>query len=150
METLYKILTRAHSGWRWVVLLLLLVAIIKMVQGWKKGAHYTEGDRKLGLFTMIAFHLQFVIGLVLYFISPKVQFIEGVMANKMLRFYTLEHIAMMTVAMILITMGYSKAKKTSVEKQKFRIQAIFYTMTLLIVLLSIPWPFRDLLGGKWF
>ncbi|MBD3637514.1 MAG: cytochrome B [Crocinitomicaceae bacterium] len=143
-------MTKAHSGLRWVVLILLIMAIVKMFMGWKKNAPYTEGDRKMSLFAMLAFHIQWTIGLILYFISPKVQFVEGFMKNSMLRFYGLEHILAMTIAMALITIGYSKGKKAEEEKKKFKIQFVFYSIALIIILLSIPWPFRESLGGGWY
>ncbi len=149
MDTFYYLALHAHSGWRWVVLILLLTAIVKTHMGWKKKKEFTSGDKKLGLFAMMAFHLQFLGGLVLYFISPKVQFVEGMMANSMLRFFGLEHLLMMAIAMALITIGYSKSKKAKDDVGKFKSQAIFYTIALVVVLASIPWPFRAL-GANWF
>ena len=150
MAKFTEILIKAHSGWRWVVLILLVWAIAKMFIGWKKNAPYTDKDRKLGLFAMVAFQLQWVFGLILYFISPKVQFTEGFMKVTMLRFYAVEHIVAMTIAFVLITMGYAKAKRAEEEKKKFKTQFIFYLIGLIITLLSIPWPFRQELGAGWF
>lgn len=149
MGTLYKILTGAHSGWRWVVLILLLAAIIKAFSGWKKKKEFTTGDKKLAMFAMIAFHLQWTVGLVLYFISDKVQFVEGFMKNTMLRFYGLEHIVAMTIAFVLITIGHSKSKKMETGPEKFKKIFVFYLIALIIVLASIPWPFRTELLGGW-
>lgn len=149
MGTLYKILTGAHSGWRWVVLILLLAAIVKAYSGWKKKKEFTPADKKLAMFAMIAFHLQWTFGIILYFISPKVQFIEGFMKNSMLRFYGLEHIVAMTIAFILITIGHSKSKKAQEGPEKFKKIFIFYTIALVLILASIPWPFRTALGGSW-
>lgn len=149
MGTLYKILTGAHSGWRWVVLILLLAAIVKAYSSWKKKKEFTPADKKLAMFAMIAFHLQWTFGIILYFISPKVQFIEGFMKNSMLRFYGLEHIVAMTIAFILITIGHSKSKKAQEGPEKFKKIFIFYTIALVLILASIPWPFRTALGGSW-
>ena len=150
METLYKILTKAHSGWRWVVLILMIAAIVKLYMGWKKKSEYTKGDKKLAMFAMIAFHLLWTFGMVLYFISPKVQFVEGFTKITMLRFYTLEHIVTMTIAFVLITIGHSKGKKAEDDTKKFKTQFVFYTIAFIIILASIPWPFRENLGAGWF
>ena len=91
METFNKILISSHSGWRWIVLILLLAAVVKMHVGWKKKKSFVEGDRKLALFTMIAFHLQFLFGWILYFTSAKVIFVEGMMKSSVLRFFSVEH-----------------------------------------------------------
>lgn len=149
MGTLYKILTGAHSGWRWIVLILLIAAIAKAFSGWKKKKEFTVADKKLALFAMIAFHLQWTFGLILYFISPKVAFVEGFMKNSMLRFYGLEHIVAMTIAFVLITIGYSKSKKIEDGPGKFKKIFVFYLIAFIIILASIPWPFRTALGGNW-
>lgn len=150
MDTFYKILESAHSGWRWIVLILLLAAIVKMHLGWKGNKAFTAGDKKLALFAMIAFHIQFLFGLVLYFVSPKVAFIPGMMKNSLLRFFSVEHFLMMTIAMVLITIGHSRAKKKENNKAKFKTLAVFYTIALILILAAIPWPFREALGGSWF
>jgi hypothetical protein len=150
METFYYLAKHAHSGWRWIALVLLILAVLKMNMGMKKGSTYTDKDRKLGLFTLIAFHLQFVGGLILFFVSPKVQFVGGMMGNKMLRFFTVEHTLMMLIAAVLVTIGYSKAKRADSDKKKFKMQALFFTVALILVLAAIPWPFREALGANWF
>ncbi len=143
------ILSKAHSGWRWIVLVLLVAAIVKMHMGWKGKKSFTTGDKKLALFAMIAFHIQFLLGWILYFLSDKVKFVEGWMKVDSLRFYGMEHVLMMTVAMVLITMGYSKSKKKNTDAEKFKVIAVFYTIAFALVLVSIPWPFRAALGGSW-
>src|SRR5687767_6267515 len=120
MEKLTEILVRAHSGWRWVVLILLLAAIFKAFTAWKGKKEWTNGDKKLAMFAMIAFHLQFTFGLILYFLSSKVQFVPGMMGVSSLRFYAIEHFFGMTIAMILITIGYSKAKKLTDSQARFK------------------------------
>lgn len=143
------ILSKAHSGWRWIVLLLLVAAIVKMHMGWKGKKSFTTGDKKLALFAMIAFHIQFLFGWILYFLSGKVHFGEGWMKNEVFRFYGMEHVLMMTIAMILITMGYSKSKKKDTDVAKYKVVAVFYTIAFVLILASIPWPFRAALGGSW-
>ena len=139
----------AHSVWRWVVLILLLAAIIKSFSGWKGKKEFTSGDKKLALFAMVAFHLQYLQGLILFFSSQKVNFDSGFMKNPVYRFFAMEHILMMTIAMILLTVGYSKSKKIIESDKKFKKIFVFYLIALLVVLVSIPWPFRAL-GAAWF
>ena len=143
-------LKHAHSGLRWVVLLLLLVAIINALSKWRSGKQYTDGDRKITLFTMIGAHIQLILGLILYFfLSPAVQFNEHTMADKVLRFYSVEHLTIMILAIALITIGYSQAKKKVEAAQKFRATFIYYLIGLLLILAGIPWPFR-FPGAGWF
>lgn len=147
---LYTILQHAHSGLRWVVLLLLLWTIWGAFQGRQKGAAFTDADRKRGLFAMISAHVQLLLGLFLYFISPYVKFEGGIMKDSLLRFYTVEHISMMLIAIVLITLGYSRANKKADDRAKFQTQLVFFLIALLVILAAIPWPFRAGLNGNWF
>lgn len=146
---MYTGLNHAHSGLRWIVLLLLILAVGIAFRKLRSGREFNDNDRRIALFGLIFTHLQLVIGLVLYFISPKVQFVAGVMADKVLRFYTVEHISVMLIAIALITMGYSKAKRREKADGKFKAIATYYGIGLLLILISIPWPFRGL-GAGWF
>lgn len=146
---MYPILKHAHSGLRWILLLLLLAAIVNAAMNFSARNGYQEKDRKLGLFALIFTHLQLILGVVLYFISPKVQFVSGMMKDSMVRFYTVEHFTMMIIAIALITIGYSRAKKKTEATAKFKTTFWFYLIGLVVILASIPWPFRDL-GGGWF
>lgn len=142
---MYTGLVHAHSGLRWIALLLLAAAVLTAVMKWQGQGNYTDGNRKLYLFTLISVHLQLVIGLLLYFISPKVDF--SMMSDKLYRFYTVEHISGMLVAIVLITIGYSRSKRALDASTKQRLIAIFYGLGLLLVLAMIPWPFRGLGAG---
>lgn len=149
MENLTSILIRSHSGWRWVVLILLLVAIFKAFSGWKSKRDFTAGDKKIAMFAMIAFHIQWTFGLILYFMSDLVVFNSTTMSNPVYRFFSVEHIFGMTLAMALLTIGYSKSKKLVESTAKFKKIFWFYFISLLIILASIPWPFRGW-GNNWF
>lgn len=145
---MYTGLVHAHSGLRWIVLILLVLAVIKALSGWSGKKEYSKGDKMISLFAMIFTHIQLLIGLWLYFISPKVMFVEGMMKNTLTRFYTVEHITLILAAIILITVGYSTAKRSRDAIQKHKKTAIYYGIGLLLILAGIPWPFRDL-GAGW-
>jgi membrane protein DedA with SNARE-associated domain len=146
---MYNGLLHAHSGLRWILLVLIVWAIIKAVSGWTGQKDYQKSDRISALLALIFTHIQLLIGLVLYFISPKVSFESGVMESSVLRFYTVEHITMMVVAIALITFGFSSAKRMEASLAKHKRVAITYGIALLIMIASIPWPFRGL-GSGWF
>jgi multisubunit Na+/H+ antiporter MnhB subunit len=145
---MYNGLLHAHSAIRWVALILIIYSVFNALMKRKSG-DFTDGDRKLTLFTLISAHVQGLLGLVLYFISPKVSFAEGFMKDSVLRFYAMEHILLMVIALVLITMGYSKMKKSTESSDKFKRILIFYGIALLLIIAAIPWPFRDL-GAAWF
>jgi hypothetical protein len=144
---LYTILDRAHSGLRWVVLLLLIAAIATAFQYWKGGR--TESS-KVSLLAMVVTHIQLLLGLILYFISPYVSFASGFMKNAVTRFYAVEHISMMLLAIAIITIGYVRAKKHIALPAKGKTIFWYYLIGLVLILAAIPWPFRAELGGSWF
>lgn len=144
---MYPGLVHAHSGLRWIALLLLAAAVITAFSRWQSRASFTESNRKLYLFTLISVHTQLVLGLILYFISPKVNM--SLISDKLYRFYTVEHTVGMLIAIILVTIGYSRAKRMSGATNKHKTVAIFMGIGLILILVSIPWPFRGL-GAGWF
>lgn len=142
-----SILTHAHSGLRWVALILLLLAIVNAFTS----KTYKKKHRMINLFAMVSLHTQLLIGLIQYFVtSTKVQFIEGWMKNPLLRFYGMEHILLMIIAIVLVTIGHSKSKKGTTPEEKFKPIKLFYLIGLILILAGIPWPFREALGGGWF
>lgn len=142
-----SILTHAHSGLRWVALILLILAIVNAFTA----KTYEKKHRMINLFAMVSLHTQLLIGLIQYFgTSTKVQFIEGWMKSPLLRFYGMEHILLMIIAIVLVTIGHSKSKKGTTPEEKFKPVKLFYLIGLILILAGIPWPFREVLGGGWF
>lgn len=139
-----------HSLNRYIILALLLIVLYKSFTGWKKKKDYTPLDNKLNLFTFIFSHLQLTIGLVLYFTSSWVQFNEFTMGNKILRFFTVEHIFGMVIAIALITIVRIKLKKVSDTTLKHKKTFIYYLIALIIIFITIPWPFRNVGIMSWF
>ncbi len=146
---MYEGLKHAHSGIRWIFLALLIYAVINAFLKWRGNKDYTGGDRKVGLFTFIFSHIQLLIGLVLYFISPKVGSMSAeVMKNATARFFTVEHISMMLLAIILISIGHISTKKAVDSSAKFKKTFIFYLIALILIMIAIPWPPKH--GAGWF
>jgi membrane protein DedA with SNARE-associated domain len=141
-----NILVSAHSGLRWIALVLLLLAIYNAFTA----KEYEKKHRLVNMFAMISLHTQLLIGLVLYFTSDKVQFIEGWMKSPLLRFYGMEHLAGMLIAIVLVTIGHSKSKKAVSSSDKFKSIKLWYVLALILILAFIPWPFRTALGAGWF
>jgi hypothetical protein len=141
-----SILAHTHSGLRWVVLGLLVYAILNAL---RKKSTYEKSDGLLNMFTMVSLHIQLVIGQVLYFTSSKVSFVEGWMKVELLRFYGMEHILVMIIAIVLVTIGHGKAKRALDVTKKHKTIILYYSIGLLLILASIPWPFRNL-GAGWF
>ncbi len=145
----YSILLHIHSGLRWIVLLIIIFALINAWLKYRKQSVTTTLDLAFNRFALIFTHLQIIVGLVLYFISPKVVFDGASMKEPLLRFFLVEHIALMLIAIVLITLGFVKSKKAVQKMAKHKMILVYYGIGLLLILLSIPWPFRNL-GAGWF
>ncbi len=131
-----------HSYSAYLVLLLLLLSVIVFLAKAAQKKSFTGGDKRLALITITLVHLQLVFGLVLYFISPvvKTALKSGeVMSDSINRFYAVEHISVMILAVVLVTIGYSKAKRSNEPAKKFRTLSVFYIIGLLLALSRIPW-----------
>lgn len=146
---MYDSLVHIHSGFRWLVLIFLLGAIIVSARGLGGKVPFTQSMKRWGLAAMTAAHIQLITGLVLYFISPNVQYGPSMMKTTILRFYTVEHISLMLIAIILITVGYMRSKRASTDAGKSKAMFWTFLIGLVLILASIPWPFRDL-GAGWY
>lgn len=135
-------LQHLHSSIPYVFLPLTTIALIIFWLKSFKGSSFGKGDKRLALFTLILSHLQLVVGLILYFIGPKgfiYTSVEGFMKDAVMRLYAVEHISVMLIAIALITVGYSRAKRNPDSQRKFRSLAIFYSIALVLILSRIPW-----------
>lgn len=150
---MYIGLLHLHSALRYVVLILLIIAVIKAWMSWQGKKEFSSGDKKIYLFTLIFSHIQLLVGLILYFVSPIVDQayadFGAAMKDAMLRFWAMEHFLMMLIAIILITIGYSSSKKTVDAVSKHKKIAIFYLIGLALILFAIPWPFGNV-PRPWF
>ncbi len=150
---MYTGLLHLHSSLRYVLLIVIIAAIIKGFDGWLNKKEFTGTDNKLGLFTLIFAHTQLLVGLILYFISPIVQSalsdMGGAMKDTTLRFWAVEHISLMIIAIVLITIGRVSSKKAATAVQKHKKAAIFFLIGLILILISIPWPFSRV-ARPWF
>ena len=142
---MYQVLLPSHSLLRFAVLLLLIVVIVISLIGWLGKKPYTATNNKLSLFLLIATHLQFLLGLFLYFVSPYVQFNSSTMKDATTRYWTVEHVSMMIIAVVLITVARSTAKKMTVDESKHKRLFIFNSIALLIILAAITMSGRGII-----
>jgi len=141
---MYPSIQMLHSFLAYAVLILLIVAVLNAVIGSIKQTNFSPRDFKLTLWALIATHTQVVLGLVLYFISPlgiKSFSSNGaqVMKDATLRLFAVEHISVMIIAAVLLTIGYAKQKRTEDSATKFKRISTFYAIALLLILSRIPW-----------
>lgn len=131
-----------HSVLRWLILLLLVVVLVQAIG--KKPA-----IRKTSLWLLICAHLTFVVGIYLLLAGEKFGLLKGVldrvnvMKNDTARFFIVEHPLMMFIAIVLITIARGKAKLLN-----YKAVTWLLFIALLLVLIAIPWPFREIGADK--
>ena len=146
---MYTTLQFLHSYWAYLVLLIVTLATFNALIGYFAKKEYGPKDFRISLFALIVSHLQLLLGLVLYFVSPlglqsiSTNGMGTVMKNSVLRLNAVEHPTVMILMVVFITIGYSKHKKKLVSTPKFKMLAIFYTIALILMLSRIPW-------NQWF
>lgn len=142
---MYTALQHLHSFWAYLVLLVVILASFNAIFGWAGKRSYGPKDFRISLFGLIVTHIQLLFGLVLFFVSPQVRWFSGnvdmaaIMGDSTLRLYNVEHPLLMIIAVVLITIGYSKHKKKLASHPKFKTLSIFYTLALIAMLAMIPW-----------
>ena len=132
-----------HSYWAYIVLAILIFTVVNAIIGLKQKKEFRDKDLRLGLFTLILSHIQLLIGLGWYFMSPFYKALKAdagaIMGDKAARLLAVEHPIMMILAIVLITIGWSKHKKKTEDAAKFKTFVIFYGLALLLILSRIPW-----------
>lgn len=138
---MYQGIKHLHSYTAYLVLVFLLIAIAYALYAWSSKKPFTKTSKLITLLGLIGAHLQLVFGLIIYFISPVgvSNFSGDNMGDSIARLYFLEHPLMMLIGIILITIGYSRAKRMTLDASKFKTIFIFYLLGLILILARIPW-----------
>lgn len=126
-----------HSVVRYFVLILLLIVIVRSFTGWQNKKEFTGADNKFSLFLLIATHIQFLLGLVLYFVSPIVIKSGASMKDPVARYWFVEHITIMLIAVVLITIGRSTSKRLAESTAKHKRLFVLNTIALVVIILAI-------------
>ncbi len=144
---MYQGLLHLHNFMRWVILILLVINIIRHLVAVKQP--FADRDKRLGLMLMVAAHITLVIGLYQYFVGPwgfqliSSQGMAVVMKDSALRFWAVEHITGMLIGIVLITIARGVFRKTITNEAKHKRALLLYIIALVVILASVPWPFRE-------
>ncbi|HEY6913625.1 MAG TPA: hypothetical protein VI413_03030 [Paludibacter sp.] len=138
---MYIEIKQLHSLFAYLPLALLTFAIVFNAYSWLRKSPFNKTNKLITLLGMVSVHTQFVIGLILYLISPLglSNFSGNAMKDSQSRLYVLEHPFVMIIALVLITIGYSKAKRQTDDTSKYKKIVIFYSIGLALILTRIPW-----------
>jgi hypothetical protein len=147
---MYSTLLALHSLTRWLVLGSLAFALFRAYRGWLLNKPWLRLDGTTRHVTATIAHIQLILGVWLYFISPIVNYFlhnfSTAMHERAIRFFGMEHVTMMLIGITLITIGSAKAKRRLTDREKFKTMAIWYTIALLVILSSVPWSFSPLIS----
>lgn len=141
---MFETVRMLHSYWAYLTLVMIVIASLNALFKFFGNKEFHPMDFRISLFTLIVTHIQLLLGIILFFAADYISMIsemgmKTVMGNPVLRSNIVEHPIMMIIAVVLITVGYSKHKKKLTSKPKFKMLAIFYTLALVCVLAKIPW-----------
>ena len=131
------LLVLTHSVVRYFILVFLMIVIVRSLMGWQQKSPYSALDDKFSLWLFMFTHTQLLIGLIVYFVSPAVIFSAASMKDTVARYWLVEHVTMMVIAIVLITMARITAKKMADAVAKHKRLFIFNTIALVIILLAI-------------
>ena len=142
-----------HSITRWAVLIFGLWTIFNAISGLISKRGYNKADNLSNLFFMISCDIQLLIGIILYVTNGWFAKLTGgmgeVMKDPYNRFYAMEHGLTMIIAWILVHVGRTSVKKAS-EDKKHKIMLRYFGLAFLLIIVSIPWPFRQVIGKALF
>lgn len=143
---MYSFVLTLHSLLRWVVVILALVTVVRALRGWLGTREWTALDGRLGMLSSVSIDLQLLLGLVLYvFLSPSTKGafrdLGAAMSDQVLRYWAVEHVFWMGLALILMHAGRAISKRAEGATSKHRRAAIFFGLATLAILFAIPWPF---------
>lgn len=139
---MYTGIQHLHSGVAYLAMLALVVVIIYMLIGSLSNREFTEKDRKIALIAFILSHIQLLVGLILYFLSPLgLEMLKSgsAMSDPAARLMALEHPLINIIAIVIISVGYIKAKKPGASRARFRIIYMTFAVGLVLILSRIPW-----------
>lgn len=138
MTDVYNFLLQFHSGWAYLVLILTIIMLLAAVYHFATKKPLHRNIRKVFFYAVLSFHIQFLVGLIMYIISPKIQAIwesGEAMSNKASRLLAVEHPAMMFTAVILITIANAKLKKS----ETVAVSPLIFLILALVCFYMIPW-----------
>ncbi|HWA06640.1 MAG TPA: hypothetical protein VG961_08835 [Ignavibacteria bacterium] len=151
---MYTTLLSLHSIFRWLVVLGVLYTLYRAYSGIFSKRSFDPADAKTRKYTVIAAHIQLVLGIALYFLSPLTKYFlsnfSAAVKVRDIRFYGMEHTIVMVIAIALLTIGSAVSKKKTEDSGKFKALAVWFTIAAILVLLMTPWPFSPFSSKPFF
>lgn len=151
---MYQILMLCHSYMRWLVLASLILAIYRAGKGYFLKSKFSDTDNTIRHWTATIAHIQLMIGMVLYFQSPIVKYFLANFKTSIEsfdpKFFGWIHSSLMLISIILITIGSAVSKRKQTDSDKFKTMLIWFSISLIIIFIAIPWPFSPFSTRPYF
>jgi len=151
---MYQAFTFYHSTVRWLVLASLIYAIFRAYRGYHSNAVFSKTDNAVRHWTATIAHVQLMLGLVLYFQSPLIKYFFANFREAVWKldfsFFGLFHSLMMLLAVVVLTIGSALTKRKSNDRDKFKTMLFWFSLSLLLIFIAIPWPFSPLAQRPYF
>ncbi len=151
---MYQAFTFYHSTVRWLVLASLIYAIFRAYRGYRSNAVFSKTDNAVRHWTATIAHVQLMLGLVLYFQSPLIKYFFANFKETVWKldfsFFGLLHSLMMLLAVVVLTIGSALAKRKTNDRDKFKTMLLWFSLSLLLIFIAIPWPFSPLAQRPYF
>jgi hypothetical protein len=143
---MYNVFLLLHSWNRWIVLVCGMAAVIGAFVNLKSGMAWRRSNDRASLVFLIAADVQLLLGVTLFTVGPPwfVTFMRApaaAMTSDLLRYWTIEHGFGMIVAIIFAHIGRASIRRHADPLAKNRSAAIWLTLSLVTMLLTVPWPF---------
>jgi len=152
--TMHQTFLFLHSTNRYLVLLSLVYAIVMAANGLRSGRIFSPANNTVRHLTATIGHIQLLLGLYLYLISPIVKYnVIDASSHEIVSehtFFRYIHLLLMTTAIVILTIGSAKAKRVETDIEKFKTILVWFSIALGIILIAIPWPFSPLANRPYF
>ena len=141
---MFPLILSLHNILRWLVLIAAVVAVARAVSGWVNRSHWIPASAGPGRFYTILLDVQFLLGILLYTVlSPvtRAAFADmgAAMRTRDIRFFVAEHLVMMLLALVFAHVGKVMASRAPTDMMKFKRAAIYYGISLVLILAGMPW-----------
>lgn len=144
---MHRVLLAAHSLNRWLVVVLLLMALGRGIVGWARGRTWTRRDDLTSRLLIAVLDVQLLLGVALYAVSPLVRAgwadLGATMDNRVLQFWTVEHAPTMIIAVVIVHIGSVMARRADKDRRRYRVETLTVGVATLLILGGIPWPFLE-------
>jgi hypothetical protein len=151
---MFETLTFYHSTIRWLVLASLVYSIYRAYKGYFSYAPFSKTDNYVRHWTATIAHIQLIFGIVIYTQSPIIKYFwnnfDEAITNLDLAFFGLLHIILMLTAIVMITVGSALSKRRTTDREKFKTILFWFSVSLIIILIAIPWPFSPFANRPYF